>query len=330
MKVDVETSIALPAERLSDILRQLPESAEVHFEKGRMSHQVAIRAGRSAFNLSYLPAIDMPDMTPRQGFDWTEINGAALAEAIAKVSYAVSKIEHRPFLKGLCLRGGEGDVGMEVCCLDGLSLARIRLPDAGSPVFPARNGAYPHILLPMNTAAAIQKLLDDAKRPAELATTETMAAVRFDGIEIRTKLLDFLYPIYEDAIPPRTDMTIVVSREALLGAVKRVCAVGINMTGQKHRDGVRMKVVEGQIRVDLLNEEGGYAQDFVAAEITAPEGFTIACDAALFERTMSAIKATDIELVVTDAEKAFRIEPIGRSNEMHLLMPLKPRFAAVD
>ncbi|TCM56182.1 DNA polymerase III beta subunit [Rhizobium sp. PP-F2F-G48] len=330
LHVASETAIAIPAARLGDILRQLPESADVHFEKGRLNHQVAIRAGRSVFNISYLPATDMPDMAPRQGFQWTEVNGAAVAEAITKSSYAVSKLKDRPSLEGLCMRSGDGDSGIEICCLDGLALARIRLPDAGSPVFPARSDSYPHIILPMNTVVAVQKLFDDAKRPAEMATTESMASFRFDGVEIRSKLLDYIYPLYEKAIPPRTETTLVVSREVLLGAVKRVCAVGINMTGQKHRDGIRMKVQGGQIRVDLLNEEGGYAEDYVPAAITAPEGFTIACDAALFERTMSAIKATDVELVVTDAERAFRVEPVGRTNETHILMPLKPRFAAVD
>lgn len=328
MSIEETQAFALPASRLGDILRQLPESAEISFTAGRTRDQVGIRAGRSVFSVPFLAASDFPEMRGRVDLAWTEIDGAGLADAISKSSYAVNKGDiNRTYLTGLCLHADKAGTGMVMCGTDGLVLARIEIPGGGSPRFPKRegtNGSYPHIIIPMRAAEALNKLLDGAKATAQMGLAETVAAVRFQGVEISTKLIDGIYPLYERVVPARTEQTVVVPHGAFAAAVKRVCSV----MDDSQNDGIRLKVADGTLAIDLLTGLGSFAEDAVSAEINAPNGFTIAHSAAKLEKTLQIIRAADVELMLTDAATALVLRPLGNTAETFMVQPMRPRFVA--
>lgn len=328
MTLTAPQSFALPSAQLHDILRQLPENAEISFTSGRTRDQVGIRSGRSVFSVPFLPASDFPEIRGKADLDWTQIDGAKLADAISKTSYAVNKKDvSRDYLSGLCLHGDTAGTGMVMCGTDGLSLACVEMQGAGFPPFPKRanyNDTFPHVILPMRAADCLLKLLDGAKTPAEIAVTENFASVRFEGIEISTKLIDGIYPLYEQVIPTRTEQTIVVSHDVLSAAVKRVCSV----QEDDLIDGIRLRIVKGVLELDLLTAHGGFARDSVSAEVNVPEGFTIAHNATRMERMLATIKASDIELILTNHETAILISPLGNPHERYILRPMNPRYVA--
>lgn len=319
-------SFAVPEKRFGDILKQLPESAEITFCKGRGAGHVGIETGSSRFSLPYLPASDFPTMRGRDDFQWTDIQGAALADAIGRVSYAVSRNQtDRSWIIGMCLRLDKSGSGIEICGTDGLTLASVELPGAGAPILPQPNrDTFAQIILPVRTTESFVKLLDGATDGAQLAANENLVALRYDDVQIVSKLIDGIYPAYERIVPERNDQTIVVSREVLVAAARRVCAV----VGNQERDGIRLKVVGGKLQLDLLSEEGGFSRDLVSCECNVPDGFTIAHGASRFEKTLSMMRSADLELSLVSETKAIVIRPLGGKPELHMVQPMRPKYVA--
>lgn len=316
--------VALPVSRLSAILKEMPESAEIAFGPGRLKDQVGVRSGRSSFSIPSLPGADFPEMGGRISDGWVEIDGAKVADALKKVAYAVNKIDDRPYLCGFCMHNGEAGKGIVLAATDGHYLAQVIMPEAGNVVFPPVENSYPHVILPPMGADPIRKLLDGAKQGARIAVTRAKIAVAYDGVEIQSKLIDGTYPVYERVIPARTEQTIIVAREAFASSVRRVAA----MVDDAKNDGIRLRVTTEGLRIDMLTAEGGFASDVVQGEINAPDGFVVAHSAPRLERTLSGIHSVDIELSLTDEMTAVVMRPLDGSPELYLLSAMRPRFVA--
>ena len=61
-KVDTPGAVTVPAHTLHDIVRKLPDGAEIHIERLGPEGRLKVRAGRASFELSILPADEFPDM----------------------------------------------------------------------------------------------------------------------------------------------------------------------------------------------------------------------------------------------------------------------------
>lgn len=316
-------AITLPVSRLSAILKELPESAEIAFGPGRLNDQVGVRSGRSSFSLPCLPGDAFPEMGKAGGETWFEIDGSKLSEALKKAAYAINKLDDRPYLCGFCLHGDKNGDGLVVAATDGHYLAQIGLPGAGAVSFPAIENSYPHVILPTFGAEPIRKLLDGAKR-ARIAVSREKISVAYDGVEIKTKLIDGIFPLYERVIPARTEQTIVIAKEAFASGVRRVAA----MVDDAKNDGIRLRVERDGLRMDMLTAEGGFACDVVQGDIKVPEGFVVAHSAPRLEKTLAGIHAVDIELSLTDEMTAVVMRPLDGSPELYLLSAMRPRFVA--
>lgn len=321
-----EVGFALPARRLSDLLRELPESSELSFGPGRSTDHVGIRTGRSTFSMPSLPLSDFPEMRGRGDLSFFDIDGARLSDALARTAYALNKNDDRMYLTGFCLHADADATGIVVTATDGLSFANIRLPGSGSPVFPEKRNTYRHVIVPAFGVEPIRKLLDGAKTGAKLAVTDEVLAASYDGVEITTKLIDGIFPAYEAAIPPRSDKAIVAPRDVLTAAVRRVAAV----IDDGKNDGLRLRVREGSLEIDILTAQSGFASDVVPCEHTAPAGFQISHNGIRLEKTLGALRSADVELMVTSADMPIVIRPLGSTTETFVLSAMRPRFVAED
>jgi DNA polymerase III sliding clamp (beta) subunit (PCNA family) len=100
------------------------------------------------------------------------------------------------------------------------------------------------------------------------------------------------------------------------------------MVDDSKNDGIRLKIVEGKLQIDMLTADGGFASDVVQGDINAPEGFTVAHSAPRLEKTLSNIPSTDIEISLTDEKTAIVMRPVDGSPELYLLAAMRPRFVA--
>ena len=93
--------ITASAHTLYEIVRKLPEGAEVELKFEGDDPRLAVTAGRSKFNLPVLPAGDFPVMSSEGLSNKMTIDTEALIRLIDKTRFAISTEETRYYLNGL-------------------------------------------------------------------------------------------------------------------------------------------------------------------------------------------------------------------------------------
>src|SRR6201984_1256949 len=93
----------VPAHMFYEIVRKLPEGAQIVLEAAGDRAMMAIRAGRSRFTLQTLPDSDFPDLAAGELTHKFALGAADLKRLIDKTQFAISTEETRYYLNGIYL-----------------------------------------------------------------------------------------------------------------------------------------------------------------------------------------------------------------------------------
>ena len=120
----------VPAHMFYEIVRKLPEGAQVVLEATGDRATLAIRAGRSRFTLQTLPESDFPDLAAGEMTHNFKLAAADLKRLIDKTQFAISTEETRYYLNGIYLHiaaNGKAQT-LRAVATDGHRLAQFDLP----------------------------------------------------------------------------------------------------------------------------------------------------------------------------------------------------------
>src|ERR1700677_79267 len=195
-------SATAPAHMLYDIVRKLPEGAQVQAELltgegGRL----AVSAGSSRFELSCLPREDFPQMAAGALPHKFRLAATDLKRIIDKTRFAISTEETRYYLNGIYVHAAKDTQTsvMRAVATDGHRLARyeLELPDGASDM--------PGVIVPRKTIGELRRLLDDAEGAIDIALSDTKILFDTNGVELTSKLIDGTFPDYQRVIPSGND-----------------------------------------------------------------------------------------------------------------------------
>ena len=180
-----------------DIVRKLPEGAQVVLESSGDRAALAIRAGRSRFTLQTLPESDFPDLAPGEMTHKFTLKAADLKRLIDKTQFAISTEETRYYLNGIYLHaaGTAKAQTLRAVATDGHRLAQMELD------LPKGAAGMPGIIVPRKTVGEVQRLLEDndAEVPIELSPGKIRFTV--GEVVLTSKLIDGTFPDYGRVIP---------------------------------------------------------------------------------------------------------------------------------
>ena len=210
-----------PASTLYEIVRRLPEGAEIEMEHGGSEPQLRLRAGRYATSLVVLPAEDFPSMTAGQLPHAFQLGANALRGLIDRTRFAISTEETRYYLNGIYLHAADLADGkmLRAVATDGHRLARVELD------LPDGAGGMPGVIVPRKTIAELRKLLDEVSGAVDVALSETRVQFKVGAVTLTSKLIDGTFPEYERVIPRDNDKILRVDKGDFSTAVARVAAI---------------------------------------------------------------------------------------------------------
>ncbi|MEW8432063.1 MAG: DNA polymerase III subunit beta, partial [gamma proteobacterium symbiont of Ctena orbiculata] len=119
VECDGEADFTIPARKLLDICKALPDSAPITLDVGE--DKVKLQSGRSRFTLSLLPARDYPVIEPTPSNSVMSINESTLNRLIEKTQFAMAQQDVRYYLNGMLLEINKGD--LRTVATDGHRLA---------------------------------------------------------------------------------------------------------------------------------------------------------------------------------------------------------------
>src|SRR6202789_2482367 len=164
-------STTVPAHMFYDIVRKLPEGAQIVLESSGDRAALAIRAGRSRFTLQTLPESDFPDLAPGEMTHKFTLKASDLKRLIDKTQFAISTEETRYYLNGIYLHAAGTAKALRAVATDGHRLAQVELP------LPDGATGMPGIIIPRKTVSEVQRLLDEPD--AEVAIELSPGKIRF-------------------------------------------------------------------------------------------------------------------------------------------------------
>jgi DNA polymerase-3 subunit beta len=247
----------LPAHILYEIVRKLPDGAQVSLESNGEQGQLQLRSGRSRFNLQSLPDSDFPDLATGDLGHAFSLAAADLKRLIDKTQFAISNEETRYYLNGIFLHTTdvEGHMMLRAVATDGHRLARVEIP--------APKGAIgmPGVILPRKAVNEVQKLIEDPGAEVRVEISATKARFTFGDpsassgqVVLISKLIDGTFPDYVRVIPSNNDKRLVVDRAPFAAAVDRVSTI----SSERGR-AVKLALADSKLTLSVTNPDSGSA-----------------------------------------------------------------------
>lgn len=302
-----------PAHTFYDIVRKLPDGAQVEVETDGGAGQLVIRAGRSRFSLSCLPTEDFPMMSGGDLPVRFSLPAGELRGLIDRTRFAISTEETRYYLNGIYLHTAETNDGkvLRAVATDGHRLARVEMsvPDGAADM--------PGVIVPRKAIAELRKLVDETAAPVEVEMSDTRIRMAFENVVLTSKLIDGTFPDYERVIPSDNDKLLEVKCNAFASAVDRVSTI----SSEKSR-AIKLSVSPGNLTLSATSAENGSASEELEVgydEAAMEIGFN---SRYLLDVTQQ-IEGEDAQFVLSDAASPTLVRDKADASALYVLMPMR-------
>lgn len=300
-------ALTVSAKKLLDILRSLPDSAELTLVQDEKRLQ--LKAGKSRFNLQTLPAQDFPLMVLNEGETQTiELTQQQFKQLIAKTQYAMASQDVRYYLNGLLLmvEGNE----LRAVATDGHRLAF---------ACQTLEGEYPRLemIVPRKTILELNRLLSDSNEPLRIDMTANQLKFRFGTVNLVTKLIDGKFPDYQRVIPATLRNQLVVNRTQLMQAMQRVAI----LTNEKFR-GVRLLLADNSLKIVAANAEQEEAQEEIEVNYGG-ETLDVGFNVGYLLDVLNNMGTEEVLWSFNDANSSSLITIPGNDQFKYVVMPMR-------
>jgi DNA polymerase-3 subunit beta len=251
-EVTREGATTVPAHTLFDIVRKLPEGAQIEIASGGEENRLEVKCGRSRLNLATLPSEDFPAMSEGELPHEFSLDAAALRGIIDRTRFAMSTEETRYYLNGLYLHHADSDgvAVLRVVATDGHRLARVEMP------LPDGAADMPGVIVPRKTITEVRKLIDEVSGDVAIALSETKIRFAIDDVVLTSKLIDGTFPDYDRVIPFANDKALEVDPRVFARAVDLVSTIST----EKSR-AVKLSLDQGSLVLSATSPEAGSATE---------------------------------------------------------------------
>ena len=304
----------VPAHMLYDIVRKLPDGAEVALETAVDGQTLTVRAGRWYFALQMLPESDFPDLTIGDFPVRFEIPAQTFKALIDRTQFAISTEETRYYLNGIYLHTPtiEGRTVLRAVATDGHRLARAQT------AVPAGASGMPGIIIPRKTVGEIQKLLEGGDGDATIEISDTKIRVTFGPVVLTSKLIDGTFPDYARVIPQANDKLLKVDRGAFASAVDRVSTVA-----SERGRAVKLSLSpEGRLALSVNNPDSGSATEELDVAYDA-DPIDIGFNSKYLLDIAAQLKTEEAEFRFADPGSPTLIQDGGDDTALYVLMPMR-------
>jgi DNA polymerase-3 subunit beta len=303
-----------PAHMLYDIVRKLPDGAQVQAELlSSEGGRLAVSSGSSRFELACLPKEDFPQMAAGTLPHRFRLAADDIKRIIDKTRFAISTEETRYYLNGVYIHAAKDakPAVMRAVATDGHRLARYELE------LPAGAEQIPGVIIPRKTVAELRKLLDDAEGAIEISLSDTKIQFGFNGVELTSKLIDGNFPPYERVIPSGNDKVLGLDAKEFSQSVDRVSTISADKTRA-----VKLNIAKDKVTLSVVNPESGTATEDVGATYRAAT-LEIGFNARYLLDITGQIEGKEARFLLSDAGSPAIIEDAEDPRTLYVLMPLR-------
>jgi DNA polymerase-3 subunit beta len=300
-------AITVGARKLVDILRALPEDAEVTLEQ--KDKRLTVKAGKSRFVLQTLPAEDFPRLAKPSGETARfALPQKALRRLLGLVQYSMAQQDIRYYLNGLLVVAE--DKTLKLVATDGHRLAYASTTlETSLPKL--------EVIVPRKTVLELSKLLADNDAEVRVELSATQAAFAFVTVELVSKLVDGKFPDYTRVIPVGHKNKLSIGREQLRQALLRAAI----LSNEKFR-GVRWVLTDGSLKIVSSNTEQEEAEETLEVDYKG-DALDIGFNVNYLLDVLNNVTASEVECRFGDASSSALMNFPAEAEFKYVVMPMR-------
>lgn len=297
----------VPARKLHDICRGLPEGSEVHLQMD--GNRLRLKSGRSRFLLATLPAEEFPSQDELQAEHEIRLTRQQLAELIQRTQFAMAQQDVRFYLNGLYLEFSNQVI--RAVATDGHRLALCELDIDQNEI----NAAS--IIVPRKGVTELQRLLNAGNSELTLKFTDNNIQIQLGHIRMTSKLIEGRFPDYERVIPSQSDKWVTGDRDELRHALQRAAI----LSNEKFR-GVRLLLEDRSLKLQTHNPEHEEAEEELEVEYVG-EKVSIGFNVNYLLDALSVIETDQFSLGLTSPDHSGLLLEPGNEQCKYVIMPMR-------
>ncbi|WP_029889084.1 DNA polymerase III subunit beta [Polycyclovorans algicola] len=301
--------ITLPARKLFDLCRGLPESAAI--ELSVTGDRATLKSGRSRYTLACLSADDFSSLDSGELSQQIELPAAELLKLIQRTQFAMAQQDVRFYLNGMLLQLRPGT--LNVVTTDGhrLALARFETTDDQAKQPTA------DLIVPRKAILELSRLLAQVDGNVVLHFNQGQIRVQVDSLRLTSKLIDGRFPEYERVIPQHSDKHLVLDRERFRQALAR-CSIFSN---DKFK-GVRLTLGNGTLTLQSNNPEHEEAEEVLDVDYQG-EALEIGFNVVYLLDALTTLPGQNITLSLRNADSSGLMTTTEEPTLRYVVMPMR-------
>lgn len=299
--------VTLPARKLLDICRALPEEAEIRLKVSGDKAQVL--SGKSRFTLSTLPPHEYPIIDMQESAAEFSISQEALKDLLERTAFSMAQQDVRYYLNGLLLE--LTPTGIRAVATDGHRLA-LREID-----IPMKIKDKIQIIVPRKGVMELIKHLDAKDEEVRVQISGNHLRAMFGEVIFTSKLIDGKFPDYDRVVPEIAKQAVIADRETLRQSLTRASI----LSNEKYR-GVRILLEKNRLRALAHNPEQEEAEEEVEIEYDGQE-MEIGFNVSYLLDALAIIKTPKVRITAKDPNSSCLLLPADDDRCKYVVMPMR-------
>jgi DNA polymerase III subunit beta len=310
-KISRPGSVTVPARKLFDLIRNLPE-ADVAL-KLMDNHYLGVTCQRSSFRLVAQPAEDFPTVPKVDAKKGVSFPLDLWKRLTRKVLYAVSAEETRFQLMGALLKDKGKE--FELVATDGHRLALIDFPKEDA------KATLPNVLIPKKALSEILKMDGGSDARVEIRHSENHLLFTVGSRQLVARLLDVNFPDYEKILSKSNDRVAKAPTAATQAAIRRVA-----LFSSERSRGVKLTFEKNSLTVASASQELGEGTETLDVSFDG-EPLSIGLNAQYVLDFLEEAETESVSLELKDENTQCLCQPEGgiegASRYLYVVMPMR-------
>jgi DNA polymerase-3 subunit beta len=308
VKGSEDGTIAVPARRVMDTIRALPE-IQLVFHADQATKKIKMITEIGEYNLVGESSEEYPAIPEFTGENEISLEGSVLSAMITRTIFSVSTDELRPAMTGLLLQIQQNE--MRAVATDGHRLVKITYSNI-QQAKPQKD-----IIIPAKALLLVSKTIENDTNTISINATHIKFS--FKNFTVTSRLIEENYPNYESVIPLDNNKKLSINKNSLLSSVRRVSLYSSSATHQ-----VRFSLKENELKLSAEDVDfGGEAREKIPCVYNAEE-LEIGFNSGYLVDILTHIEAEQIEIQLSTPVRAAIIAPLEHKQNEDVLMLVMP------
>lgn len=300
--------IAVSAKKLYEIVRELPDApVDLQWDG---NHQIEILCAKSSFRLKAVPKEEFPSLPQIPETGGLIITADLFRKMIQKTLFAVSTDQTRPTLTGALLQISETDVRM--VATDGHRLSLVTGPPGA-----VKGKGTVEALIPRKALVELSKLLREEAAEVRVVPLGQQAAFLLGRHLLTTRLIEGQFPNYQQVLPAASGPGAIVSRDGLLGALRRTSTI----VGDRATPTI-LEMKPGRLLISCTNIDLGEAREELPMEYRGQE-LVVGFNARYLMDFLHVVEGEEVAIHLNDPLSPALFEPRKGEGFCCVVMPMR-------